>query len=140
MTSTLGHPRAALRKAVERIRRGPRSRAFAGRSHDRFWWHKLPQTDYVPPIYGALSASEWRIMSSWYDESARAGAYGEINVPAMSLLQGLLLGNGVRTVVELGHFYGYSTLLTGFMLRSMRNGGRLVSIDVDPKATAFTQT
>ena len=78
-------------------------------------------------------------MSDWYDETARAGAYGEINVPAMSLLQGLLMGNGVRSVVELGHFYGYSTLLTGFMLRSMGNGGRMVSIDIDPKATAFTQ-
>src|SRR5262249_52155797 len=124
--SRIRHPRATLRTMHQRVAKGPRSRAFVARKHNRYWWHKLPDTDYVPPLYATLSAREWRLMADWYDETARSGAYGEINVPAMSLVQGLLMGNGIRRVVELGHYYGYSTLLIGFMLRAMDNGAHVV--------------
>ena len=116
-----------------------RSRRFRGRKEDRFWWYQLRNTDYVPPVFATLSRREWQIIKAWYRDSERVHGIGEINVPAMSLLQGLIMGNGVSRTVELGHYYGYSTLLTGFMLRAMNNGGRMVSIDIDPKANAFTQ-
>jgi predicted O-methyltransferase YrrM len=116
-----------------------RSRRFADNPHGRFWWHRMPGTDYVPPLYGALSDEEWSIVEGWYDDTERANSIGEINVPAMSFVQGLVMGSAIRTIVQLGHYYGYSTLLVGFMLRAMGNDGRLVSIDIDPKATEFTQ-
>lgn len=122
-----------------RLRRGARTRRFRGDPNDRFWWYQLRNTDFVPPIFATLTRREWWIMSRWFKDSARARGIGEINVPAMSLLHGLLMGNGINRTVELGHYYGYSTLLTGFMLRAMNNGGRMVSIDIDPKANAFTQ-
>jgi predicted O-methyltransferase YrrM len=116
-----------------------RSRRFSAESHNRFWWHHLPGTDYVPPLYATLSDDEWRVMDGWYRDTARHGAIGEINVPAMSMVQGLIMGSAVGRIVQLGHYYGYSALLIGFMLRAMGNSGRLFSIDIDPPATDFTQ-
>jgi predicted O-methyltransferase YrrM len=117
----------------------PRSRRFAGESHPRFWWHHLPGTDYVPPLYGVLSDDEWEVMQGWYDATLANDSIGEINVPAMSMIQGLVMGSAVTRIVQLGHYYGYSALLIGFMLRAMGSGGTLLSIDIDPKATDFTQ-
>lgn len=118
---------------------GGRSRRFSGDPHGRFWWHHLDGTDYVPAIYQVLTDAEWQLMEEWYAATLEADSIGEINVPAMSMIQGLISGGGVKRVVQLGHYYGYSALLIGFWLRHMDNGGRLVSIDIDPKATAFTQ-
>ena len=116
-----------------------RSRRFADNSHDRFWWHHLPGTDYVPPIYGVLTDDEWRVIERWYEDSARNRGIGEINVPAMSMIQGLVMGSAISRIVQLGHFFGYSSLLRGFMLRAMGAGGKLLSIDIDRAATDFTQ-
>jgi predicted O-methyltransferase YrrM len=116
-----------------------RSRRFAADPHGRFWWHRLPGTDYVPPLYAVLSDEEWAVMEAWYDDTLRAESIGEINVPAMSMIQGLVMGSAIGRIVQLGHYYGYSALLIGFMLRTMGAGGRLFSIDIDPKATEFTQ-
>lgn len=131
---------------LDRIRRHrppilnrPRSRRFESSRHGRFWWHHLPGTGYVPPLYAQLSDSEWAVMQDWYDETARVGMIGEINVPAMSFVQGLVMGNAINRIAQLGHFYGYSTLLIGFMLRAMDARPGLVSIDISEDATDFTQ-
>jgi predicted O-methyltransferase YrrM len=116
-----------------------RSRRYRDDPHGRFWWHHLDGTDYVPAIYSVLTDDEWQLMEDWYAATLAADSIGEINVPAMSLIHGLISGNGVRRVVQLGHYYGYSALLIGFWLRHMGQGGQLVSIDIDPVATAFTQ-
>jgi predicted O-methyltransferase YrrM len=118
---------------------GVRSRRFRADDHGRFWWHKLHATDYEPPIYATLTDREWQVMADWYAETDRISAIGEINVPAMSFAQGMVMGNGLRRVVQLGHFYGYSALLIGFWLRHMGSDRKLVSIDIDPEATKFTQ-
>jgi cephalosporin hydroxylase len=117
----------------------PRSRRFAQDPHPRFWWHHLHGTDYVPSIYQVLSDEEWQIMEDWYATTLAADSIGEINVPAMSMIQGLIEGSGLTRIVQLGHYYGYSALLIGFWLRRMGHAGRLISIDIDPLATAFTQ-
>jgi predicted O-methyltransferase YrrM len=115
-----------------------RSVRFSDDPHPRFWWHHLEGTRYVPSIYQVLTDDEWQIMEDWYAATLAADSIGEINVPAMSLIQGFVSGGATRRVVQLGHYYGYSTLLIGFWLRHMGQGGRLASIDIDPKATAFT--
>ena len=79
------------------------------------------------------------MMEDWYAETDARESVGEINVPPMSFIQGLVMGNGLHRIVQLGHYFGYSTLLIGTMLRSMRAQPGLVSIDIDPAATAFTQ-
>ena len=60
-------------------------------------------------------------------------------MPAMSLVTGLVAGNGIRRIVQLGHFVGYSALLLGSTLKAMDAPGGLFSIDIDPALTAFTQ-
>jgi predicted O-methyltransferase YrrM len=106
--------------------------------HNRFWWHQLADTDYVPSIYASLTDDEWEILEAWYDETEATNHVGEINVPAMCLLQGLMSGGGVRRVVQLGHYFGYSSLLLGFVLRAMDARPGLVSVDLDEHATEFT--
>jgi predicted O-methyltransferase YrrM len=78
-------------------------------------------------------------MQDWYDETERRDSIGEINVPAMAFAQGLVTGNGITRIAQCGGYYGYSTLLFGFMLRAMDAEGAVVSIDIDPDATAFTE-
>jgi predicted O-methyltransferase YrrM len=116
----------------------PRSRAFEDDPHGRFWWHHSPNTGYVPPLYSQLSDEEWALMEAWFAATSRGAA--EINVPAMSVIQGLVMGSAITRVVQLGHHYGYSTLLLGFMLRSMGVAGPgLASIDISEDATRVTQ-
>jgi cephalosporin hydroxylase len=79
------------------------------------------------------------LVEEWYEETEAEQHIGEIGVPAMSFIQGLVLGSGIRRVVQLGHYYGYSTILMGFMLRRIGHGTKLVSIDIDRDATTYTQ-
>jgi predicted O-methyltransferase YrrM len=116
-----------------------RSRRFASSDHNRFWWHHVAGTDYVPPLYASLTDDEWAVMEAWYKETARVESAGEINVPAMSMIHGLVMGNAINRIVQLGHYFGYSTLLMGFMLRAMGARPGLVSIDIDQTASDFTQ-
>jgi predicted O-methyltransferase YrrM len=117
-----------------------RSRRFRAEAHDRFWWHKLAATDYVPALYGCLAQDEWGVMEGWFAETSRSGRIAEINVPAMALMTGLVSGNGVRRVVQLGHYYGYSALLLGFAMRRMGLASPgLFTVDIDAAATAFTR-
>jgi predicted O-methyltransferase YrrM len=116
-----------------------RSARFREEPHDRFWWHKLSATDYVPPLYASLHEDEWAVMQGWYEETGRIARIAEINVPAMSLATGLIGGSGVRRIVQLGHYYGYSALLLGFTLRAMGVRPGLVTVDIDPAATDFTR-
>jgi predicted O-methyltransferase YrrM len=118
--------------------RRQRSRAFRRFSHNRFWWHTLEATDHAPTVYAALSTREWLALLGWYRDTHRNGRIGEVNVPAMGLMHGLIVGSGLRRIVQLGHFQGYSALLLGSMLKQM--GGRrpgLVSFDIDADSTAF---
>ncbi len=108
-------------------------------SHDRFWWHRLESTDYVPELYSNLSHREWAVLEGWFTQTGRRGRIAEINVPAMSLVTALVSGNGIRRVVQLGHYYGYSALLLGFTLRAMGARPGLFTIDIDPAACEFTR-
>ena len=87
-----------------------RSRLFEENPDGRFWWHKLRTSRFVPPVYGQLEDREWKLLEEWFEETSELGAIGEINVPAMSVVQGLVMGNGLSRIVQLGHFYGYSAL------------------------------
>jgi predicted O-methyltransferase YrrM len=122
-----------------RRRKAGRTLPFRGEAHDRFWWHKLDATAYDPPPYAALTGAEWRLFQDWYRVTQADGRIGEINVPAISLVHGLVGGNGLRRIAQLGHYCGYSTLLLGFQLRAMDARPGLVSFDIDAGATEFTR-
>jgi predicted O-methyltransferase YrrM len=131
---------ARARPDVPPLTRPGRSARFRTASHDRFWWHQLRSTDYVPPLYAGLSRREWAVVQGWFAQTGRHGRMvAEINVPAMSLVTALIAGNGIRRVVQLGHHYGYSALLLGFTLRAMGARPGLFTIDIDPAACEFTR-
>jgi predicted O-methyltransferase YrrM len=116
-----------------------RSMSFRAREHGRYWWHRLADTDYVPSVYASLADDEWEVLDAWFRETDEKRLAGEINVPAMCLLQGLVSGGAIRRVVQLGHYSGYSSLLLGFMLRRMGVQNGLFSIDIDPTVTEFSR-
>jgi predicted O-methyltransferase YrrM len=127
-----------VRPDVPPLTRPGRSARFRTAAHDRYWWHRLRSTDYVPPLYAGLSRREWAVMQGWFAQTGRRGRVAEINVPAMSFVTSLVAGNGIRRVVQLGHHYGYSALLLGFTLRAMGARPGLVTIDIDATACEFT--
>jgi predicted O-methyltransferase YrrM len=108
-----------------------RSRRWSDDPSPRFWWHRLPGMDYVPPVYGWLDSEEWSLVAEWYDETGRANQIGEAAVPLISLLHGLIMGNRAARIVQLGTHAGYSALLIGFMLRRMNAGRGLFTLDID---------
>jgi predicted O-methyltransferase YrrM len=109
-----------------------RSRGWKENPHPRYWWHRLPGTDYVPPVYSDLSEPEWTVLREWYVETDRSGPIGECAVPLISLLHGLVMGNRIARIAQLGTCAGYSALLLGWMLRRMHAPRGLFALDLDP--------
>ncbi len=116
-----------------------RSRPWKDNPGARYWWHQLPGTDYVPPIYSDLSEIEWSTLREWYEETDRSGPIGECAVPLISLLQGLVMGSRAGRIVQLGTCSGYSALLLGWMLRRMEARRGLFSLDLDPASCEMSR-
>jgi predicted O-methyltransferase YrrM len=108
-----------------------RSRGWKDNPHPRYWWHRLPGTDYVPPVYSELNEAEWTVLGQWYQETDRSGPIGECAVPLISLLHGLVMGNRIARIAQLGTCAGYSALLLGWMLRRMKAPRGLFALDLD---------
>ncbi len=118
----------------------PRSMKFRDRNHNRYWWHRVERTGYVPLLYAHLSPVEWALMEAWFtDTEKQFQSTGEANIPPLSLLLGLISGNGISKVVQCGHYVGYSSLILGFLLRHQNAKKCLFSIDIDPMVTEYTQ-
>ena len=115
-----------------------RTGGWREKTEPRYWWHRLPGIDFTPPIYSDLADDEWAIVRDWYADTDRNGHIGECAVPLMSLLQGIVLGNGARRIVQLGTCSGYSALLLGFMLRRMNAQRALFTLDIGAELTRYT--
>ena len=116
-----------------------RSRRWTHDERPRYWWHRLPGMDFVPPVYSDLTDEEWEVVRAWYEETDESGLIGECAVPLISLLHGLVMGNRITRIVQLGTCSGYSSLLLGFMLRRMKAPGGLFTLDINPALCALTQ-
>ena len=116
-----------------------RSRRWENNPADRYWWHRLPGMNFVPPIYAGLAEEEWDVLRKWYEETDKSGLIGECAVPLISLLHGLVMGNRAARIVQLGTCSGYSVLLLGFMLRRMNVGKGLFSVDIDAQMCATSR-
>ena len=118
-----------------------RSLEFGSRAGRRYWWHAGAESPaYIPPVYSFLTDEEWGYLRDWFDETDRRELIGECQVPLVSLLQGLIMGNQIRSIVQAGHYAGYSTLMVGFMLRRMGYRRGLYSIDIDGFVCDYTRT
>jgi predicted O-methyltransferase YrrM len=109
-----------------------RSRDWKDNPHPRYWWHRLTGADYVPSVYSDLGEAEWTVLREWYAETDRNGPIGECAVPLISLLHGLVMGNRIARIAQLGTCAGYSALLLGWMLRRMNAPRGLFALDLDP--------
>ncbi len=116
-----------------------RSLALSASDEPRFWWHRLPRSNYVPPIFASLSEGEWQLMQDWFDETTRQNLIGECVVPIMSLLQGIVMGSGIQRIVQLGTHAGYSSLLLGFSLRQMHAPHGLFTFEIDEPLCRFAR-
>lgn len=116
-----------------------RSLAFSSASEPRLWWHRLPRSNYVPPIYASLTDQEWQLLEEWFEETSRQNLIGECVVPIMSLLHGLVMGSGIQRIVQLGTHAGYSALLLGFSLREMHAQHALFSFEIDERLCRFAR-
>ena len=116
-----------------------RSRHWTQAPGARYWWHRLPGMDFVPPVYSDLTEEEWEIIRSWYEETDHSGIIGECAMPLVSLLHGLVLGNRITRLVQLGTCSGYSALLLGFMLRRMKAENGLFTLDINPELCQLTR-
>ncbi|MGH8164834.1 MAG: class I SAM-dependent methyltransferase, partial [Rhodanobacteraceae bacterium] len=116
-----------------------RSRRWTHDERPRYWWHRLPGMDFVPPVYSDLTNDEWEVVRAWYEETDESGLIGECAVPLISFLHGLVMGNRITRIVQLGTCSGYSSLLLGFMLRRMNAPKGLFTLDINPELCALTQ-
>ncbi|MDH7604907.1 MAG: CmcI family methyltransferase [Melioribacter sp.] len=116
-----------------------RSIQFTNKSHYRYWWHNLRGNNYLPPCYSFLDDTEWEIVKLWFDESEKENLIGESPVPFISFLLGLIMGNRIDRIVQLGTYAGYSSLLIGFMLRKMNVKNGFISFDIDSHSTEFAK-
>jgi predicted O-methyltransferase YrrM len=103
------------------------------------WWHRLPRSNYLPPIYASLADEDWRVLSDWFEATTRENLVGECGVPLMSLLHGLIMGSGIQRIVQLGTAAGYSALLQGFFLRQMHARRGLFTLEIDERLGNFAR-
>lgn len=107
--------------------------------HIRFWWHASGERGYEPDLYRVLDDGQRALLIEWYEDTLDRKLVGEMAVPMASALLGLVNGSGVRRIVQLGHFAGYSCLLLGWALERMGVSNGLFSIDLNGKMTDYTR-
>jgi predicted O-methyltransferase YrrM len=116
-----------------------RSTKFTKRDANRYWWFHVEGGNYVPPLYSFLTDQEWEIMEEWYNETDEKTLASECNVSMMSVIQGFIMGNPIKRILQFGTSVGYSALLIGFMMRHMNAKHHFVTVDVDEKAHEFSK-
>ena len=118
----------------------PRTISAHASDHVRFWWHAAESREYEPDLYRVLSDAERELLLAWYAETLERRFVGEMAVPMASAVLGFVNGSGIRRIVQLGHFAGYSCLLLGWALRRMGAARGLFSIDLRQKHTEYTES
>ncbi len=78
------------------------------------------------------------MLLAWYDETLEHNLVGEMAVPMTAAVLGFVNGSGLRRIVQLGHFAGYSCLMLGWALRRMGAAQGLFSIDYKQRHTEYS--
>jgi predicted O-methyltransferase YrrM len=96
------------------------------------------------PLYtGSLARMSFRVpidesITALLDEIAETPEWvGASNAGVLSLLYSLVIGCGLRNVLQLGTYVGYSSLVLGDAAR--RIGGRLITLDPDERAMGIAR-
>lgn len=109
---------------------------FKNQTHSRFWWHKY--NNFLPQVYKNLSNDEFTILKEWFINTEELSLIGECQIPAISFITNFINANGIKNIVQCGHYSGYSTLLIAFTLREMNIKNAFITIDIDKKISEYT--
>lgn len=110
---------------------------FMNRTYNnRFRWFK--ENQYLPNCFSILSDDEFDVITRWFDETDKERLIGECGIAAIESMLGIISGNNICHMVELGHYAGFSTLMLGWQFKRMGKKKALFSIDIDPMVTRFT--
>ena len=105
-------------------------------SPDSTWYRAQP---YDPPFLRVISDADDQTLIDWYAETKatypNAGASG---VEMMAMLTGLVMGAGIKHMVQCGHYVGFSTLILGMIARQMGAERFLYTVDIEPEPSAYT--
>ena len=93
--------------------------------------------DFTNWAYASLSLHELQLLRDWYDDTNERNLIGEMSCATVSVLQAIIGGSGLRRVVQLGTYAGWSSLLLGFILR--RINGRMWTCDINKAMAEYSQ-
>ncbi len=104
-------------------------------------WFTCERHKYPPLVFNLMTAEERELLLSWYNETSVKWPNGDgaSGYTAISTISGFLLGSGIKSIVQCGHFVGFSTLLFGFIFRYMGFKHAIYSIDICTEATEYTK-
>lgn len=107
---------------------------------ERLSWFKNERHRYPPFIFNLITAEDRALLLRWYDETQQHWPYGDgaTGFATMSTICGLILGSGVKSLVQCGHYVGFSTLILGMTFRYMGVKNALYTMDVHQKAHEYT--
>lgn len=94
---------------------------------------------YLPFVVGLMTDRERDALCRWFEDSETRWPHGNgaSGFTAMSTVAGFVLGSGLRSLVQCGHYIGFSTLVLGSVFRHMGRENALYSMDVHEKAHAY---
>jgi predicted O-methyltransferase YrrM len=106
----------------------------------RLSWYYNGELKYDPPFAQILDDKEIKIIADWFAETNEKSYIGDSGFVAISLISDLILTNKIKSVIQLGHYAGFGSLIIGMMLRKVSPKGRLISFDIDDKMTLYSQS
>lgn len=86
-----------------------------------------PREKYVESVFGLQDPELEPVLAAM---ESRGNSYMSINSSEARILQFLIRGFGIRSVVEIGTLYGYSSLC---MAKALPGGGRLITLEKNPE-------
>ncbi|WP_084462909.1 class I SAM-dependent methyltransferase [Oceanibaculum pacificum] len=106
----------------------------------RFSWFKHERHGYPPFIFNLMTGKDRALLYQWYTETQEQWPYGDgaSGFTTMSTVAGFLLGSGIRSMVQCGHYVGFSTIVLGLVFRYMGIKNAMYSMDVHETAHEYT--
>lgn len=105
----------------------------------RVQWYYGIHNEIDPIFAHVMDDSEIQMLADWFRDTNDAPFLGETGFQGISFLSSLILTNGIRNIVQLGHYAGFSSLIMGCMLRKISSEARLISFDIDSKMTDYCE-
>jgi predicted O-methyltransferase YrrM len=108
--------------------------------HERMSWFNRREIPADPVFAQLLTDDEIGHIADWYRETNDAPYVGDSGLISMSIISDLILSNEITSVVQLGHYAGFGSLIMGFILRKVSRNARLISFDIDSRMNDYSRS